>query len=133
MKKLFILLIAFGLSLSCMAQKSYEELKSIGYQSINTEKFEEIQKAVYDQDDWNPIVLVGYSKSELVAFYTQKYDDDSIKDWIDWAYEKMEDYSPPSADQDIEFRKILDLPRTRENMYYFMMIMTIDQISTVGY
>ena len=90
---------------------------------------------MYLQEDWIPILIEGFSKSELVAFYIQSYSDKTISTWVEFAYNKMSKFESikPSAEQDIEFKKIIGLPRNAENMYKFMMIMTEEQIESVGY
>lgn len=105
------------------------------YIVLSPEQYKVIEDKMYKQEDWIPILIEGHSKAELVAFYVQSYSENTVATWVDKAYEKMHKYqtSKPSAEQDAEFKKMLDLPRTAKNMHGFMMIMTAEQIETVGY
>ncbi len=87
------------------------------------------------QPFWSPIKIEGYKKAELVAFYMQSYNEKTISTWVDFAYKKMQKFekSKPTKEQIIEFEKIIKLPRTKENAFNFMMLMTKIQIETVGY
>ena len=38
-----------------------------------------------------------------------------------------------SGEQDAEFKKIMELPKTRENTFRFMALMNDEQFRTVGY
>lgn len=105
------------------------------YVILSPEQYKVIEDKMFKQEDWIPILIEGHTKAELVAFYVQSYSENTIATWVDKAYEKMHKYqtSKPSEEQDVEFKKILDLPRTAKNMHGFMMIMTAEQIETVGY
>ncbi len=105
------------------------------YVILSPEQYKVIEDKMFKQEDWIPILIEGHTKAELVAFYVQSYSENTIATWVDKAYEKMHKYqtSKPSEEQDAEFKKILDLPRTAKNMHGFMMIMTAEQIETVGY
>lgn len=118
------------------SQSNNSTQQKMNYVILSTEKYNEID-AKQDLQNGDPITIKGYTKEELVAFYIQKYSKSKeiISSWVDFAFKKMHSFeeSKPTAQQDIEFRKILDLPRTSENAYYFMMLMTVEQIKTVGY
>lgn len=103
------------------------------YIILTDEKFKEIESKMELQDDWNPIIIKGYSKAELVAFYVQTYSDETIATWVDFAYKKILNFENISPEQDAAFQKVLGLPRSKENAHRFMMLMTTEQIETVGY
>lgn len=65
------------------------------------EKSAEIEAKVHLQEDRSPIIIEGYSKAELVAFYIQSYSDETIATWVDFAYKKMHRFeeSKPSEEQ----------------------------------
>jgi len=137
MKTLVILLVIFSLTAPCTiyAQEVQTSQQEEKYHVLSDKKFKEIEAKVYEQDDWSPIILEGYSKSELVCFYIQSYSDETISTWADWAYKKIHNFeqSKPTSQQERTFQRIKTLPRTRENVYEFMMEMTTVQIETVGY
>ena len=139
MKTIFIAaFLAFSYLVSgCATQPENKELIIPGnsYTVISDEKFAEIEANVFLQEDWSPIILEGYPKAELVAFYIQSYSDETIATWADFAYKKMHRFeeSTPSSEQEIAFKELLDLPRSAENAHQFMMLMTTSQIETVGY
>ena len=87
------------------------------------------------QDDWSPILIEGYPKNELVAFYIQSYEDSTILTWVDFAYNKIHSFEKlkPDSHQERKMQKSKLLPRTKENMHGFMMIMTTEQIEAIGY
>ncbi|MFK7787646.1 MAG: hypothetical protein AB8B56_21165 [Crocinitomicaceae bacterium] len=130
MKSILFALFLTGLYIStgCATQKNV-------YTVLSDETFKEIEAKVHQQEDWNPIRIEGYSKAELVSFYIQSYSDDIVETWADMAYKKMHRFEKanPTEKQDSEFKKLMALPRTRENMHQFMMLMTENQIETVGY
>ncbi len=121
---LFLLLLFVS---SCATSQKYLELTDA--------KFKEIEAEMYKQDDWNPIRIEGYSKEELVAFYIKSYGDESISNWMEFAYKKMHRFeeSKPTQEQEKEFKRLMELEHNRENTFYFMMHMTPEQIETVGY
>ena len=139
MKTLFIatFLTCCYLISSCATHPESKEAipQEIEYVVISNEKFAEIEAKMNLQEDWNPIIIEGFSKSELVAFYIQSYSEEIISTWADFAYKKMHRFeeAKPSEDQETAFKKILELPRSAENMHRFMMLMTTKQIETVGY
>ena len=87
------------------------------------------------QDDWCPILIEGYPKNELVAFYIQSYEESTILTWVDFAYKKIHSYEKikPQPQQERKLQKSKTLPRTAENMHGFMMLMTTEQIEAIGY
>jgi len=139
MKTILLSLFLIGASAlfsnQVIAQETSPTIEQESYRVLSEEKFKEIEAKVYAQDDWSPIILEGYSKSELVCFYIQSYSDDTIATWVDWAHKKIHNFeeSKPTSHQERKFQKIKTLPRTRENVYDFMMEMTTVQIETVGY
>lgn len=130
MKSILFALFLTGLYLTtgCATQKN-------AYVVLSEETFKEIETKVHQQEDWNPIRIEGYSKSQLVSFYIQSYSDETVKTWADMAYKKMHRFEDanPTEKQESDFKKLMELPRTRENMHKFMMLMTTEQIETVGY
>ena len=119
-----------------------EEIKSTEPQTeqavfvpLTKERFTEIEKLNEEQDWCPPILIKGVERNELIAFYIKSYSDETISSWVDWAFKKMNSFkeSIPSAEQVIEFEKIMKLPRNRENTFLFMSEMTDVQFETVGY
>jgi len=109
--------------------------KEGGYVILTKEKFAEIEAEMNKQDDWSPILIEGYPKNELVAFYIQSYEDSTIATWVDWAYKKIHsfEYTKPEPHQERKLQKSKLLPRTRENTHAFMMLLTTKQIEAIGY
>ena len=109
--------------------------KELGYVVLTPEKFAEIKAEMEKQDDWSPILIQGYPKNELVAFYIQSYDESTILTWVDYAYNKVHsfDKTKPDSHQERKMQKSKLLPRTKENMHGFMMLLTIEQIEAIGY
>ena len=105
------------------------------YVILSSEKFTEIKAEMEKQDDWSPILIEGYPKNELVAFYIQSYDESTILTWVDFAYNKIHSFDKikPDPHQERKMQKSKLLPRTKENMHGFMMIMTTEQIEAIGY
>ena len=105
------------------------------YVVLSAEKFAEIKAEMEKQDDWSPILIEGYPKNELVAFYIQSYDESTILTWVDFAYNKIHSFDKikPDPHQERKMQKSKLLPRTKENMHGFMMIMTTEQIEAIGY
>ena len=105
------------------------------YVILSPEKFAAIKAEMEKQDDWSPILLEGYPKNELVAFYIQSYDESTILTWVDFAYNKIHSFDKIKLDphQERKMQKSKLLPRTKENMHGFMMLLTVDQIETIGY
>jgi hypothetical protein len=105
------------------------------YVILSPEKFAEIKAEMEKQDDWSPILIEGFPKNELVAFYIQSYADSTILTWVDYAYNKIHssENTKPDAHQERKMQKSKLLPRTKENMHGFMMIMTTEQIEVVGF
>ena len=57
------------------SQETKTSLQKEGkYVILSPEKFSEIKAEMEKQDDWSPILIEGYPKNELVAFYIQSYD-----------------------------------------------------------
>ena len=109
--------------------------KELGYVVLTPEKFAEIKAEMEKQDDWTPILIEGFPKNELVAFYIQSYDESTILTWVDYAYNKVHsfDKTKPDSHQERKMQKSKLLPRTKENMHGFMMLLTIEQIEAIGY
>lgn len=105
------------------------------YVFLSPEKFAAIKTEMEKQDDWSPILIEGYPKNELVAFYIQSYADSTILTWVDVAYNKIHSFDKikPDSHQERKMQKSKLLPRTKENMHAFMMIMTTEQIEVVGF
>ena len=105
------------------------------YVVLSAEKFAEIKAEMEKQDDWSPILIEGYPKNELVAFYIQSYDESTILTWVDFAYNKIQSLEKlkPDWHQERKMQKSKLLPRTKENMHEFMMLMSIEQIEAIGY
>jgi hypothetical protein len=105
------------------------------YVILSPEKFTKIKAEMEKQDDWSPILIDGYSKNELVAFYIQSYADSTILTWVDFAYNKIHSFDKikPDPHQERKMQKSKLLPRTKENMHGFMMLMTTEQIEAVGF
>lgn len=87
------------------------------------------------QATWAPIKLKGFNKKELATFYMQSYNDEIISTWVDFAYKKMKRFKliVENSEQDKNFNKLIKLPRNFDNSFRFMMLMTKEQIRTVGY
>jgi len=109
--------------------------KEVKYIILSPEKFSAIKVEMEKQNDWSPILIKGYPKNELVAFYIQSYTDSTILTWVDFAYNKIHSFekSKPDSHQERKMQKSKLLPRTRENMHGFMMLMTTEQIEAVGF
>jgi hypothetical protein len=105
------------------------------YIILSPEKFAAIKAEMEKQDDWSPILIEGFPKNELVAFYIQSYDDSTILTWVDYAYNNIHgsENTKPDAHQERKMQKSKLLPRTKENMHRFMMLLTIEQIQAIGY
>ena len=134
---LFITLLLIGCSTDIQQTNNTKittEIKDDPYISISNERFNEIENLL-DSCKQNLSNLKGCTKEELVKFYIQSYSDETINKWIDWAYKKMKSFedSSPTEEQDVEFKKLLDLPRNKNNMLKFMMVMKTEQIQIVGY
>lgn len=109
--------------------------KELGYVVLTPEKFAEIKAENEKEEDRSPILIEGYPKNELVAFYIQSYDESTILTWVDYAYNKVHsfDKTKPDSHQERKMQKSKLLPRTKENMHRFMMLLTIEQIQAIGY
>jgi hypothetical protein len=109
--------------------------KEGGYIILSPEKFTEIKTEMSKQDDFSPILIKGYPKNELAAFYIQSYDESTILTWVDFAYNKIHSFenTKPDSHQERKMQKSKLLPRTKENMHAFMMLMTTEQIEAIGY
>jgi len=135
----FITVIAFAFVVSpnqSFSQETKTSLQKEGkYVFLSPEKFAEIKTEMEKQDDWSPILIEGYPKNELVAFYIQSYADSTILTWVDYAYNKIHssENTKPDAHQERKMQKSKLLPRTKENMHGFMMLMTTEQIEAVGF
>ena len=118
-----------------VAPKAKTSQDSKTYVPISKEKFKEIETAMHLQDDWIPILLEGFTKSELVSFYIESYGESTVKTWGNWACGKLRKSTSakPTADQEQKFQKILALPQTKDTMYDLMMLMTTKQIELIGY
>ncbi len=142
MKKSIIIISILALTFSIFAQNLETGAKQSSQNNLNL-KYVPISKALFDkinadmekQDDWIPIKIGGYTKKELVAFYIQSYNDNILSTWADFAYKKMKRFNmiEENSTQNKQFQKIMELPRNAENSFRFMMIMTKEQIETVGY
>ena len=118
------------------SQETKTSLQKEGkYVFLSPEKFAEIKTEMEKQDDWSPILIEGYPKNELVAFYIQSYADSTILTWVDFAYNKIHSFDKikPNPHQERKMQKSKLLPRTKENMHGFMMLMTTEQIEAVGF
>lgn len=138
MKTILSTILFIALTTASFAQvksNAKADKEDISYIEISKEKFAEIEAKMNKQPFWSPIKIEGYKKAELVAFYMQSYNEKTISTWVDFAYKKMQKFekSKPTKEQIIEFEKIIKLPRTKENAFNFMMLMTKIQIETVGY
>ena len=135
----FITVIALAFVVSpnqSFSQETKTSLQKEGkYVILSPEKFTKIKAEMEKQDDWSPILIDGYSKNELVAFYIQSYADSTILTWVDYAYNKIHssENTKPDAHQERKMQKSKLLPRTKENMHEFMMLMSIEQIEAIGY
>ena len=118
------------------SQETKTSLQKEGkYVILSTEKFSAIKVEMEKQDDWSPILIEGFPKNELVAFYIQSYEDSTILTWVDYAYNKIHssENTKPDAHQERKMQKSKLLPRTKENMHAFMMLLTTEQIEAIGY
>ena len=137
--RLFITVFALVLVVFPWQSFSQETTTSIQKESkyiiLTPEKFSAIKVELEKQNDGSPILIKGYPKNELVAFYIQSYTDSTILTWVDFAYNKIHNVenTKPDAHQERKMQKSKLLPRTKENMHRFMMLMTTDQIEAVGY
>ena len=137
--RLFIIVFALVLVVFPWQSFSQETTTSIQKESkyiiLTPEKFSAIKVDMEKQNDGSPILLKGYPKNELVAFYIQSYTDSTILTWLDFAYNKIHSFenTKPDAHQERKMQKSKLLPRTKENMHQFMMLMTTEQIQAVGF
>ena len=134
---IFITVLAFTIipNLS-FSQETKTNLQKDGvYVILSSEKFAAIKAEMEKQADWSPILIEGFPKNELVAFYIQSYDESTILTWVDYAYNKVHsfDKTKPDSHQERKMQKSKLLPRTKENMHGFMMLLTIEQIEAIGY
>ena len=135
----FITVLAFAFVVfpgQSFSQETKTILQKEGrYIILSPEKFAAIKAEMEKQDDWSPILIEGYPKNELVAFYIQSYDESTILTWVDYAYNKVHsfDKTKPDSHQERKMQKSKLLPRTKENMHGFMMLLTIEQIEAIGY
>ena len=141
MIKSIILITFFALAFVVTPYQSFSQETKTSIQRegkyvfLSPEKFAEIKTEMEKQDDWSPILIQGYPKNELVAFYIQSYDESTILTWVDYAYNKVHsfDKTKPDSHQERKMQKSKLLPRTKENMHGFMMLLTIEQIEAMGY
>jgi len=141
MKNYLTLSLLFTLFLftskATFAQKKNNNAESSSYLKLSDEKFKEIETKVYEMEGVIPvpILLEGYSRRELVAFYIQSYSDNILETWMDFAFNKMHKFaeSKPTEEQDKLFKEIMAKGNSRENCFNFMMHMTKEQIKVVGY
>ena len=136
MKKnsLILLFICLIFSFTSTLSKA-QTAESSDYVVLSEAEFKAIEADLEQQQDYIPILIEGYSKAELVAFYIQSYNEDILATWVDFAFEKIQNFEAvkPSAEQKEQLSAILKLPRNAENSFQFMMLMTTEQIETVGY
>ena len=66
---------------------------------------------------------------------TIQTEDETTATWVDFAYKKIHsfDYTKPDSHQERKLQKSKLLPRTKENMHAFMMLLTTEQIEAIGY
>ncbi len=142
MKKITLIIATFILITYANAQNnsisenlSYKTISNLKYIPLSKARFAEIEAAMDKQETWTPIDLKGFSKKELATFYMQSYNDKIISTWIDFAYKKMKKFNliKENSEQDKNFNKLIKLPRNFDNAFRFMMLMTKEQIETVGY
>ena len=142
MKKITLIIVAFILITSSNAQNnsvskdlSYKTISTLKYIPLSKVRFAEIESAMEKQATWTPIDLKGFSKKELVTFYMQSYNDKIISTWVDFAYKKMKKFNliKENSEEDKNFNKLIKLPRNFDNAFRFMMLMTKEQVETVGY
>ena len=137
--RLFIIVIVLafvGLPCQSFSQETKTSIQKEGkYIILSPEKFSAIKAEMEKQNDRSPILIKGYPKNELVAFYIQSYTDSTILTWVDFAYNKIHSFenTKPDAHQERKMQKSKLLPRTKENMHQFMMLMTTEQIQAVGF
>lgn len=112
-----------------------EATTTADYAALSKARYAEIKAAMEKMDDWNPIRIEGYDKAELVKFYIDSYEDDTVKGWPAHAYEKMKSFpeSKPTPEQNEALSKLAAKPGTRASMFEMMMLLTPEQIETIGY
>ena len=139
MFKLYIFITVLGFTIIpnlSFSQETKTNLQKEGvYVILSSEKFAAIKAEMEKQADWSPILIEGFPKNELVAFYIQSYEDSTILSWVDLAYKKIHSFenTKPEAHQERKMQKSKLLPRTRENMHAFMMLLTTEQIEVIGF
>ncbi len=103
------------------------------YVELTDERYAEIQALMPAEGDWNPIRLQGIPKEERVAFYVKSYGDETVKTWVEYAHEKLtrSEDSRPTPEQNAKLEPFLTRPKTRENVFQFMMLLTDEQIEAI--
>jgi hypothetical protein len=133
----FIVALAFTIipNLSFSQETKTTLQKEGGYVILSPEKVAAIKAEMEKQADWSPILIEGFPKNELTAFYIQSYEDSTILTWVDYAYNKIHssENTKPDPHQERKMQKSKLLPRTKENMHAFMMLLTKEQIDVVGF
>ncbi|MDH5679951.1 MAG: hypothetical protein OEZ36_00070 [Spirochaetota bacterium] len=122
-----ILSITLILSLvsACSSGSSYKPLDK----SLVNEMTAQYQRDKLD----HPLDLKGYSRPQIITFCAQTVPADWVKRWPGFAYRKLQKYNKVSGDQEKALRQLLRLERNRASIYKFMLLLTDEQIKTVGY
>lgn len=107
------------------------------YTPLPAERFREIEAAMEQQDDWNPIALPGFSRDELARFYVdyRRDDPESVARWPKFAYEKLQRFEQvrPDVEQDVRLQLVLLQPPGPAAMYAMLMLLTPEQLSLIGF
>lgn len=132
MKKIIVLIgfVCFGLSYT--AQK---DVSSISYSALSEHRFNQIEDLLNQQAIYIPIIIKDVPRDELIKFYIQSYDDETISKWTNNAYKKMlsNKLIEIGSAQDKKLKSLMKTEQTKDNMYQFMQLLTDEQIMSVGY
>ena len=107
----------------------------ISFTPLAPDRFQAIDAAMKQQDDWDPIRLPGFPADELVRFYIASYPPETIATWPEFAFKKLNSFpsSTPTPAQAPRLEAVLAQPAGPAKMYAFMLLLTAEQIATIGY
>lgn len=132
MKKVLIFISFVSLGLGYTAQ---DAISSSNYTPLPDSRFNHIEDLLNQQAAYIPILIKDVPKNELITFYIQSYGDNIISNWTQTAYKKLLLNKLIEVDsvQDKKLKSLMSKEQTKDIMYQFMLLMTEEQIISVGY
>ncbi len=105
----------------------YEDGQHVAFQPLSKERLIAIDKL---EGEWD-----GLSKDDIIKFTIQTYPQKYIDTYMALVIKKLKNFPKvlPTNEQEKAWQKHLTGPQTRQSVYEFMMLMTKEQILTVGY